>query len=63
MEYQVTAEIPNENGVKTIVTVRAQSFTGAWLKAEEMKAQGWRVLSAPMVAEWPTFPVDLGSAA
>ena len=60
MTYEVLAEVPDDReGVITLVSVRAQSFTAVWLKAEEMKAQGWKILSTPAPAEFPnTFPVE-----
>ena len=62
-EYDFKVEVPDNRPTKTIFIVRSHSYTDAWLTMNRLKAQGYRILSTPELAEWPTFPVDLGRAA
>ena len=59
MTFRVTAEVPDIPGRTTLVNVESESYSLIWERMDWMKAQGWRVLSAPERVEWPTiFPIE-----
>ena len=64
MTYQITAEKPSQKpNEKIMLRVDFPSFSEAWLSMRKLTDEGWRITSAPEPVEFPTFPVDLGTAA
>ena len=64
MNYQVTAEKPSTKpGEKILLRVEYPTYSEAWLSMRRLTDEGWRITETPKTIEFPSFPVDLGSAA
>lgn len=62
--YQITAEKPsNKPGEKIVLRVEFPTYTEAWLSMNRWVEDGWRITETPQTIEFPSFPIDLGSAA
>ena len=64
MTYQITAEQASRKpGEKIILRVDFPTYSEAWLSMRKLTDEGWRITETPQAVEFPTFELDLGSAA